>query len=149
MSYAWKHGHEIKPRWRVTWWGVGMQACFLCCWPQSWRVFYLCLINILANGRRPPGRRRHICEVCSYRPLATCGKLRVARAPGMSGMFSPPLRVSDPAMHHGTCATHVPWCIPGSLTVGFLWSRWRGKRSRHSRRIHRRQIYVYGKRRIG
>ena len=31
-------------------------------------------------------------------------------------------------MHHGTCVTHVPCCIPGSLTSGFLWSRWRGKR---------------------
>ena len=24
--------------------------------------------------------------------------------------------VSDPGMHHGTCETHVPWCISGSLT---------------------------------
>ena len=38
-------------------------------------------------------------------------------------------RVSDPDMHHGTCVVHVPWCMPGSLTGGFLWSQWRGKRS--------------------
>ena len=25
---------------------------------------------------------------------------------------------SDPAMHHGTCVTHVPWCTSGSLTCG-------------------------------
>ena len=48
-------------------------------------------------------------------------KLRVAHAPGMSGMFSPPPNsneplVSDPSMHHGTCVTHVPWCMSGSLT---------------------------------
>ena len=24
--------------------------------------------------------------------------------------------VSDPSMHHGTCVTHVPWCMSGSLT---------------------------------
>ena len=24
--------------------------------------------------------------------------------------------VSDPDMHHGACATHVPWCMSGSLT---------------------------------
>ena len=24
--------------------------------------------------------------------------------------------VSDPGMHHGTCETHVPWCMSGSLT---------------------------------
>ena len=26
--------------------------------------------------------------------------------------------VSDPAMHHGTCVMHVPWCMSGSLTRG-------------------------------
>ena len=26
--------------------------------------------------------------------------------------------VSDPGMHHGTCMTHVPWCMSGSLTCG-------------------------------
>ena len=26
--------------------------------------------------------------------------------------------VSDPVMHHGTCITHVPWCMSGSLTRG-------------------------------
>ena len=25
--------------------------------------------------------------------------------------------VSDPGMHHCTCVTHVPWCMPGSLTA--------------------------------
>ena len=24
--------------------------------------------------------------------------------------------VSDPGRHHGTCVTHVPWCMSGSLT---------------------------------
>ena len=26
--------------------------------------------------------------------------------------------VSYPGMHHGTCVTHVPWCMSGSLTYG-------------------------------
>ena len=26
--------------------------------------------------------------------------------------------VSDPGMHHGTCVTHVPWCVSGSLARG-------------------------------
>ena len=30
-------------------------------------------------------------------------------------------------MHHGKCVTRVPWCMPGPLPCGFLWSRWRGK----------------------
>ena len=24
--------------------------------------------------------------------------------------------INDPGMHHGTCVTHVPWCMSGSLT---------------------------------
>ena len=57
----------------------------------------------------------------------------------------PPPRVSDPDMHHGTCVTHVPWCMPGSLLSNFRWSRWRGKRSRHSRRMRNTSSYVSGK----
>ena len=30
----------------------------------------------------------------------------------------PPPRVSDPDKDHGTCVTHVPWCMPVSLTSG-------------------------------
>ena len=73
--------------------------------------------------------------------LARYIKLRVAHAPGMPGTVSLPLWVSDPDMHLGTCVTHVPWCVPGSLTSGYLWSRWRGKHSWHSP-----QFYVSGKR---
>ena len=79
-------------------------------------------------------------------PLNRYLKLRVAHAPGMPGTFSPPLRAGDPAMHHGTCVTHVPRCMAGSLTSGFLSSRWRGKRSRHSRRMRNPQFYVSGTR---
>ena len=32
--------------------------------------------------------------------------------------FQRKLLVSDPGMHHGTCVTHVPWCMPGSPTCG-------------------------------
>ena len=76
-------------------------------------------------------------------PLTRYAKLRVAHAPGMPGTFSPSPQVSDRDMHHGTCVTHVPWCMPGSLTSGFVWSRWWGKRSRCMRNP---QFYVSGKR---
>ena len=42
---------------------------------------------------------------------------------------------------------HVQWCMTGSLTVSFLWSR--GKRSRHPRRMHNPQFYASGKKPIG
>ena len=59
-------------------------------------------------------------------PLTRYVKLRVAHAPGMPGTFTPQPRVSDPYMHHGTCVTHVPWCMSGSFTSGFVWSQWWG-----------------------
>ena len=40
----------------------------------------------------------------------------------------------------------VPRCMPGSLTRGFIWNRWWGKCSRHSRRMCKMQFYVPGKR---
>ena len=59
-------------------------------------------------------------KIYFHGPLTRYVKLRVAHVPGMPGTFSPPLRVSDPDMHHGT---YVPSCMPGSLINSFLWSR--------------------------
>ena len=88
---------------------------------------------------------RHHCNLDyflrqEHGPLPRYVKLRVAHAPGMPVTFSLPPWVSDPDMHHGTCVTHVPWCIPGSLTSGFFLRRWQGKRSRHSRHMRNPQI---------
>ena len=48
--------------------------------------------------------------------------------------------VSDLGMHHGSCVTHVSYCLSESLTAEG------GKRSRHSRRMRNPQRYVSGKR---
>ena len=45
--------------------------------------------------------------------------------------------VSNPGMDHGTCTTHVPWCMSGSQNP-----RWWEKHSQHSRRMCNRQYYV-------
>ena len=79
-------------------------------------------------------------------PLARYAKLWVVHALGMPRTFFSPPRVSDPDVHHDICVTYVPWCMPGSLTSGFLWSRWRGKCSRHSRRMRCLHFYASGKR---
>ena len=84
----------------------------------------------------------------AHGPLARYVNLWVVHAPGMPGTFLPPPPVRNPDMHHGTCMTHVPWCMSGSLTSSFLWSWRRGKRSRHSRRMRNTQFYVSGKRPI-
>ena len=52
----------------------------------------------------------------THGPLTRYVKLRVGHAPGIQETFSPPLWVSDPDMHHGTCVTQGPWCMLGLLT---------------------------------
>ena len=79
---------------------------------------------------------------CQIRNIAGCA------CTGMPETFSPPSRFNDPDMYHGTCVTHVPWCMPGSLTSGCLWSWWRRKRSWHSLRMRNLNFYVSGKRPI-
>ena len=98
------------------------------------------LLDIKAYEKWTKNKRCISWASCKIRKIAG------AHAPGMPGTFSPSPQVSDPDMHHGTCVTHVPWCMPGTLTGGFLWNRWRGKRSRHSRRMRNLQFYVSGKR---
>ena len=74
-------------------------------------------------------------------------KIAGAHAPGMPGTFSPSPQVSDPDMHHGTCVTHVPWCMPGSPTSGFIWNRRRGETiPAFPARMRNLQFYVSGKR---
>ena len=82
---------------------------------------HICILP-QANWRRKELNR-------TTRPWASCQirKIAGAHAPGMPGTFSPSPQVSDPDMHHGTCVTHVPWCMPGSLTSGFIWNRRRGE----------------------
>ena len=97
-------------------------------------------------------RRMQKCKIALLRrphgPLTRYVKLRVAHSPEMLGTFSPPPHISDPDMHRGTCVTHVPWCMSGSRTSGFIWIRWQVKRSRQSRRMRYPQFYVSGKRLI-
>ena len=108
-----------------------MLYCMICIFWQN--SYTMCVTEVQSNH---PG---HI----AHGPLTRYVKLRIAHAPGMPGTFSPTPRVSDPDMHHGTCMPHVPWCMAGSLTRGFIWSRWRGK---HSRRIRNPQFYISAKR---
>ena len=130
--------------------------------PFYWKKSFECWFNFNENwhhadidlcNRLAPNRRQVITwtngglrSLSSHGSLARYVKLRVAHAPEMPGTFYPPLWVSDPDLHHDTCVTHVPWCMSGLLTSDFLWSQWRGKRSRHSRRMRNPQFYVSSKR---
>ena len=79
-------------------------------------------------------------------PLTRYVKLWDAHAPGMPGTFFPPPTSKEtvnkrPGMHYGTCVTHVPWYMSGSLIHG-------GGENvpEYSRRMRNPQFYVSGKR---
>ena len=64
-----------------------------------------------------------MCQVgpwASYqiRKIAGCACAGNARNVFPRRRFQRKLLVSDPGMHHGTCVTHVPWCMSGSLACG-------------------------------
>ena len=63
-------------------------------------------------------------ELCTS-PWASCqiGKIAGYACAGNAQNVFPHTQLRDPDMRHATCVTHVPWCMPGSLTSGFLWSR--------------------------
>ena len=65
-----------------------------------------------------------------HEPLVRYVKLWVAHAAGMPETSSLPPRVRDPDMHHVTCVTHVPWCMPGSSTT--LIARFMGPHVGHT-----------------
>ena len=106
---------------------------FLCGNPKAWfslpHISYLTEAWTKTSFQKPNSKLYFMTNILYifiliwFGPLARHVKLWVAHAPGMPGMFSrhrlqrKPL-VSDPGMHHGACATHVPWCMSGSLTRG-------------------------------
>ena len=68
---------------------------------------------------------RHIrCVITAQWASYQMRKLAGCACAGNTGNVSPRRRfqqkplVSNPGMHHGTCVTHVPWCMSGSLTCG-------------------------------
>ena len=69
---------------------------------------------------------RHTLSIWSSGPWASYQIRKIAgcACAGNAGNVFPAHRlqgkpvVSDPGMHRGTCGTHVPWCMPGSLTRG-------------------------------
>ena len=106
---------------------VGILSCFKWVNESNWQYVSIVWDNGLALSRWQAIFWTNADPV--HRQWASCQirKFAGAHAPGMPGTFSLSPQVSDPDMHHGTCVTHVPWCMPGSLTSGFLWNRRRGK----------------------
>ena len=79
-------------------------------------------------------------------PLAKYVKLCVGHAPGMPGTFFP-ANVGKRSRHASRHVRHARAVMHArSLTSGFLWSRWQGRRFPHSRHMRNPKFYVSDKR---
>ena len=87
-----------------------------------------------------------ICSSSLHGPLTRYVKLRVAHAPGMPGTFSPPPTSKEAASQRSRHASRHVRDARAEMHVGIANPRWRGKRSRHSRRMRNPQFYVSGRR---
>ena len=86
------HCSHFFLRYRLLLVSLSMFCCDISC-----RLYHCpCFVAISAT----------VCIIV-HRPLVRSVKLRVTDAPGMSGTSSPPLRVSDPGPHHGTCVAAI------------------------------------------
>ena len=92
------------------------------------------------------GLHCHVCGICVINSPISFRAPLLTLAHWASCQIHKIAYCALPHIHHGTRVTQVPWRMPGSLTTGFLWSRWRGIRSRHSRRLCNPQFHVSGKR---
>ena len=108
----------------ASWHGsVSALQGFFCGIPQSHKACNAELGYLILCQFAQVVENRDLWRYEAHGPLTRYAKLRVAHAPGILGTFSchrlqrKPL-VSDPGMHHGTCVTHAPWCMSGSLTRG-------------------------------
>ena len=81
------------------------------------------------GGPRWPHRTKKTFNICNERlswawTSYQIRKIAGCACAGNAGNVFPRRRfqrkpiVGDPGMHHGTCVTHVPWCMSGSLTCG-------------------------------
>ena len=107
--WTWKSNMKSvlsKSQWRALKVSIGIR-----CTGDASEYRWSCPLNPLSNITTP---------WASYqiRKIAGCA------CAGNAGNVFPRRRfqrkplVSDPGMHHGTCVTHVPWCMSGSLTCG-------------------------------
>ena len=86
----------------------------------SWTSYELCVVEIWDKFSRDITTSHCTTTWASYQ----IHKIAGYACAGNAGNVFPRHRfkrkplVSDPGMHHGTCVTHVPWCMSGSLTCG-------------------------------
>ena len=82
---------------------------------NTMRYGYSCKFNFIRSFTNP---HLKLWASCQIRKITGCACARNAGNVFPRDRLQRKLLVSDPEMHHGTCVTHVPWCMSGSLNRG-------------------------------
>ena len=90
--------------------------------------------------------RLMLCPLKVNEPLARYVKLRVAHAPGIPRTFSPPPISKESARQRSRHASRYVRHARAVMHAGVANPWWRGKHSRHTRRMRNPQFHVFGKR---
>ena len=155
-SFAWVTLDKIRRNgplleWHYTHRGKGMVP-HLCKYyrgkPKNWNI------TVTLHERQPQVNERFVQQIVRLTSKKTTNStlFDLCKAKQPLTIWFPALRgskadsVSMTWWHHVTKNMHVPWCMPGSPTSGFLWSRWQRKRFRHSRRMRNPQFCISGNR---
>ena len=86
------------------------------------------------------------CSDLCHGPLISYVKSWVAHTPGMPGTFSPPPTSKETSNYRSRHASRHVSDARAVMHIGIVNPRWRGKRSRHSRRMRNSRFFVSGKR---
>ena len=112
---------------------------------HSWQSKSITLLSFsLLQAARGHQHQRYIpCRTYGNGPLNRYGELRVAHARMM--LYPPPTSKESASLRSRHASRHLRH-VRAMMHVGIANPRWRGKRSRHSRRMRNPQFFVSGKR---
>ena len=102
-------------------------------WSYHWYILYRCISKTMELNHMFIGKwfvlyyvlsPKHCNQtiMCKGSRILHFADVFLCLCAGNAGNVSPRRRlqrkplVGDPGMHHGTCVTHVSWCMSGSLT---------------------------------
>ena len=92
-------------------------------WLNDCKTYQQCVCVFGSSKHTECNKPRRVANVQSWVSYQI-SKIADCACAGNAGNVFPRRRfqrkplVSDPGMHHGTCVTHVPWCMSRSLTCG-------------------------------
>ena len=134
-------GSALCGNWRISamvYWALQRRNFTLMSWTcikgfwhrssSTWDVIfypclkYLALLSVFSAATIHSNRDLHtLCDKMGLFPdMLNCGLCMSweCRERSPHHRLQKELLVSDPGMHHGTCVTHVPWCMSGLFTHG-------------------------------